>query len=165
MKTILKLAQYALWSAFAFVCGVSANAASWDKNEFVKYLATYHLGSFERDFDLLNKSDKYALGDLAKLESAYILIGQGKIADAKNILSTIPQDSQLIEIARILTHSTITKKEANPKDLAQDLGESNAKDSGDSGESSGESNADSSANQKDSPESSTDSNKSKGESQ
>lgn len=132
------------------------------KNEFVKYLATYHLGSFERDFDLLNKSDKYALGDLAKLESAYILIGQGKIADAKNILSTIPQDSQLIEIARILTHSTITKKEANPKDLAQDLGESNAKDSG---ESSGESNADSSANPKDSPESSTDSNKSKGDSQ
>lgn len=39
MKTILKLAQYALWSAFAFVCGVSANAAIWDKNEFVKYSA------------------------------------------------------------------------------------------------------------------------------
>ena len=39
MKTILKLAQYALWSAFAFVCGVSANAAQWDKNEFVKYSA------------------------------------------------------------------------------------------------------------------------------
>ena len=110
------------------------------KNEFVKYLATYHLGSFERDKDLLDKSDKYALGDFAKLESAYILIGQGKIADAKNILSTIPQDSPLIEIARILTHSTITKKEvANQKDSAQDSGkssESNAKDSGDLSESS-----------------------------
>ena len=127
------------------------------KNEFVKYLATYHLGSFERDKDLLDKSDKYALGDFAKLESAYILIGQGKIADAKNILSTIPQDSPLIEIARILTHSTITKKEvANPKDSAQDSGESsksNAKDSSDSPESS----ADSSANQKDSPKSKGDS--------
>ena len=107
------------------------------KNEFVKYLATYHLGSFERDFDLLNKSDKYALGDLAKLESAYILIGQGKIADAKNILSTIPQDSQLIEIARILTHSTITKKEvANLKDSSK----SNANQSADSRESNADSN-------------------------
>ena len=107
------------------------------KNEFVKYLATYHLGSFERDFDLLNKSDKYALGDLAKLESAYILIGQGKIADAKNILSTIPQDSPLIEIARILTHSTITKKEvANLKDSSK----SNANQSADSHESNTDSN-------------------------
>lgn len=115
------------------------------KNDFVKYVANYHLGSFERDLGLLNKSDKYALGDLAKLESAYILIGQGKIADAKNVLSTIPQDSQLIEIAKVLAHLTITKKEvANLKDSAQD---------------SAESSVDSSTNQKDSVESSANSNK------
>lgn len=105
------------------------------KNDFVKYLATYHLGSFERDKDLLDKSDKYALGDLAKLESAYILIGQGKINDAKNILNTIPQDSQLIEIAKILAHSTITKKEvvkdSNPKNLSESKTDSSAKDSKD----------------------------------
>ena len=106
------------------------------KNEFVKYLATYHLGSFERDSALLDKSDKYALGDLAKLESAYIMIQNGKISDAKNILNTIPQDSQLIEIAKILAHSTITKKEvvkdSNPKDLSEFKADSNAKDSKDS---------------------------------
>lgn len=105
------------------------------KNEFVKYLATYHLGSFERDSALLDKSDKYALGDFAKLESAYIMIQNGKISDAKNILNTIPQDSQLIEIAKILVHSTITKKEvvkdSNPKDLSESKTDSNAKDSKD----------------------------------
>lgn len=105
------------------------------KNDFVKYLATYHLGSFERDKDLLDKSDKYALGDLAKLESAYIMIQNGKISDAKNILNTIPQDSQLIEIAKILAHSTITKKEvvkdSNPKDLSESKTDSSAKDSKD----------------------------------
>ena len=105
-------------------------------NEFVKYLATYHLGSFERDSALLDKSDKYALGDFAKLESAYIMIQNGKISDAKNILNTIPQDSQLIEIAKILAHSTITKKEvvkdSNPKDLSESKTDSNAKDSKDS---------------------------------
>ncbi len=99
------------------------------KNEFVKYLANYHLGSFERDSALLENSDKYALGELSKIESAYIMIQNGKIADAKNILSTIPRDSQVAEIAQILAHTTITKKEvANPKDL----GESKAKSSADS---------------------------------
>lgn len=100
------------------------------KNEFVKYLATYHLGSFERDSALLDKSDKYALGDLAKLESAYIMIQNGKISDAKNILNTIPQDSQLIEIAKILVHSSITKKEA--KNLVQDSIKSGGESSADS---------------------------------
>lgn len=99
-------------------------------NEFVKYLATYHLGSFERDSALLDKSDKYALGDLAKLESAYIMIQNGKISDAKNTLNTIPQDSQLIEIAKILVHSSITKKEA--KNLVQDSIKSGGESSADS---------------------------------
>ena len=121
------------------------------KNEFVKYLATYHLGSFERDFALLDKSDKYALGDLAKLESAYIMIQNGKISDAKNILNTIPQDSQLIEIAKILVHSSITKKEA--KNLVQDSiksgGESSA-DSKDLKDSSVQDSKDSNANPQDS---------------
>lgn len=93
-------------------------ALSDAKNEFVQYLANYHLGSFERDLTLLDKSDKFALGDLAKLESAYMMIQNGKIADAKNILNTIPADSQLNEIAQILAHTTITKKE-NPKDLGE----------------------------------------------
>lgn len=96
------------------------------KNEFVKYLANYHLGSFERDLEILEKSDKYALGDLAKLESAYMMIQNNKITDAKNILNTIPKDSQLAEIAQILAHTTITKKEVvNSKDFNN----SNAKDS------------------------------------
>lgn len=96
------------------------------KNEFVKYLANYHLGSFERDLEILERSDKYALGDLAKLESAYMMIQNNKITDAKNILNTIPKDSQLAEIAQILAHTTITKKEVvNSKDFNN----SSAKDS------------------------------------
>ena len=115
------------------------------KNEFVQYLANYHLGSFERDSALLAKSDKYALGDLAKLQSAYMMIQNGKITDAKNILNTIAADSQLAEIARILAHTTITKKEvANPKDSP----ESKAKSSADSSESKAESATDSSESSK-----------------
>ncbi len=109
------------------------------KNEFVQYLANYHLGSFERDSALLEKSDKYALGDLAKIESAYMMIQNDKITDAKNILNTISADSQLAEIARILAHTTITKKEvANPKDSPEsnvDSLKSKAESSADSSES------------------------------
>ena len=118
------------------------------KNEFVQYLANYHLGSFERDSALLEKSDKYALGDLAKIESAYMMIQNGKITDAKNILNTISADSQLAEIARILAHTTITKKEvANPKDSSESKAESSA-DSSDSPESKAESTTDSSDSSK-----------------
>lgn len=131
LRTDLQKSNESLYSLFLLKQSLDdGNTASLQdltsaNSELVKYLANYHLGSFERDISLLDKSDKYALGDLAKLESAYILIQSGKISDAKNILSTIPQDSPLIEIAKILSHSTITKKEvANDSKSSTNLGDS-----------------------------------------
>lgn len=79
-----------------------------DSKDLVGFLANYHLGSFERDSAILEKSDKYALGDLAKIEKAYILLKDGKATEAKEILQGIPSDSALNEFAKILVHSTIS---------------------------------------------------------
>ena len=79
-----------------------------DSKDLVGFLANYHLGSFERDSAILEKSENYALGDLAKIESAYILQKDGKATEAKEILQSIPSDSALQEIAKFLAHSTIS---------------------------------------------------------
>ena len=79
-----------------------------DSKDLVGFLANYHLGSFERDSALLGKSENYALGDLAKLERAYILLKDGKANEAREILQGIPSDSALSDIAKILAHSTIS---------------------------------------------------------
>lgn len=78
-----------------------------DSKDLVGFLANYHLGSFERDSAILGKSEKYALGDLAKLERAYILFKEGKANEAKEILQGIPSDSAMSEFAKILAHSAI----------------------------------------------------------
>lgn len=81
------------------------------KNDLIGYIANYHYGSFERDTGVLNKIDKYALGDLARVETAYILMMDNKISEAKNILQKISQDSQLTPIAQSLLHFSITKND------------------------------------------------------
>lgn len=78
-----------------------------DSKDLVGFLANYHLGSFERDSAILGKSEQYALGDLAKLERAYILFKEGKANEAKEILQGIPSDSAMSEFAKILAHSAI----------------------------------------------------------
>ena len=88
------------------------------QNEFVQYVANYHLGSFERDSALLEKSENYALGDLARIESAYILLKDGKAKEANEILQGISSDSALNEIAKIVAHSTIHAK-STAKSTAQ----------------------------------------------
>lgn len=80
---------------------------STQNNDLVAYLANYHLGSFERDANILSKSEEYTLGDFAKIQEAYMLIKDGKANEAKNILSTIPQDSPLNEIVSLISHSSI----------------------------------------------------------
>lgn len=81
-----------------------------DKNSLISSIALYHLGSFDRDISQLQKVDKYAIGDLSKLQQAYELINENKISEAKIILDKIPQNSQLIEISRLLSHYMITKR-------------------------------------------------------
>ncbi|MDE6886253.1 MAG: hypothetical protein K2P17_04375 [Helicobacteraceae bacterium] len=83
--------------------------SSGNNSDFVDYIASYHLGSFERNATMLKKIDKYNLSDLAKLQEAYLLINKNKITDAKNILNKIPQDSSLSESAKMLLHYTILK--------------------------------------------------------
>lgn len=85
------------------------------QSDLVAFLANYHLGSFERDNAILSNNQNYALGDFAKIQESYMLIKDGKINEAKNILSTIPSDSPLNEIVAIISHSSIKLNKAKDK--------------------------------------------------
>lgn len=80
------------------------------KSNVVSSIASYHIGSFERDISVLKNVDKYTIGDLSKLQQAYILINENKINDAKIILGEISKDSNLGDFASLLSHYTITKQ-------------------------------------------------------
>ncbi|MGX3010260.1 hypothetical protein ACWIUD_01675 [Helicobacter sp. 23-1044] len=88
---------------------VAQNADKKNANEsdLAQFLANYHFASFERDVENLSKSGKFAIGDFAKVQEAYLLLKDGKISEAKNILSAIPSDSTLKELVDLLYHSTI----------------------------------------------------------
>ena len=79
-------------------------------NILISSLASYYIGSFERDISVLKGVDKYTLGDLSKLQQAFLLINENKINDAKLVLGEIPQESNLGEFAKLLTHYMITKQ-------------------------------------------------------
>lgn len=80
------------------------------KSNVVSSIASYHIGSFERDISMLKNADKYTIGDLSKLQQAYILINENKINDAKIILGEISKDSNLADFASLLSHYIITKQ-------------------------------------------------------
>ena len=80
------------------------------KSSVVSSIASYHIGSFERDISVLKNVDKYTIGDLSKLQQAYILINENKINDAKIILGEISKDSNLYNFASLLSHYIITKQ-------------------------------------------------------
>lgn len=82
---------------------------SYKKEGLLSYLSNYELGSFNRDLDLLGKVDKYSYSDFAKLQMAYILIDENKIKEAKDILDSIPKDSNVIFLANFLSHYLVTK--------------------------------------------------------
>ena len=79
-------------------------------NILISSLASYYIGSFERDISVLKGVDKYTLGGLSKLQQAFLLINENKINDAKLVLGEIPQESNLGEFAKLLTHYMITKQ-------------------------------------------------------
>ncbi|RDU64805.1 hypothetical protein [Helicobacter sp. MIT 14-3879] len=78
-------------------------------DDFIKYIANYHLGSFERDSNMLSKDTKFMIGDFAKIQNAYILIDNNKVSQAQDILRQIAENSQLKELSNILLHYTIMK--------------------------------------------------------
>ncbi len=79
------------------------------KDDLISSFASYYIGSFERDISILKSVNQYTLGDLSKLQQAFLLINDNKINEAKLILGEIPQESNLGEFAKILTHFTVTK--------------------------------------------------------
>lgn len=115
LKNKLKNGSEKLYSLFSLKQALdNGNIAELDElsknasDEFVKHLATYHLASFNRDSALLSNT-KFSLGDFASLQEAYLFINDDKIAQAKEILSKIPESSALKETANILLHYTISK--------------------------------------------------------
>lgn len=86
---------------------ISKNAS----DEFVKYIATYTLASFNRDSTQLS-NDKFSIGDFASIQEAYLLINDNKIAQAKEILSKIPDNSPLKGISNTVLHYSISKENA-----------------------------------------------------
>lgn len=78
------------------------------ENDLISYISKYYFGSFERDIDALNKINKYALGEFANIQEAYILLKDNKFDRAKEILSKISQDSPFIDIANTLSHYILT---------------------------------------------------------
>lgn len=81
------------------------------KDAVISSLALYYLGSFNRDISILKQVDKYTLGDLSKLQQAFILINENKINDAKLLLGEIPEESNLGGFAKLLLHYMITKQQ------------------------------------------------------
>lgn len=115
LKSELKNGSEKLYSLFSLKQALdNGNIAELEElsnnasDEFVKYLATYHLASFNRDSTQLS-NEKFSLGDFAALQEAYLLINDNKIAQAKEILSKIEETSALRESANILQHYTISK--------------------------------------------------------
>lgn len=82
---------------------------SKQKDNLISTIALYHLGSFDRSVEILGKVNKDPLGDLSKFQQAYGLINENKISEAKIILDSIPQNSSLNQMAKLLSHYTISK--------------------------------------------------------
>ncbi len=69
---------------------------------FLKDVIAYHKGVAAKK---PTNSEYYK--NLVILEKAYLLLKEGKKAKAKNILATIPQNSAVAGVARLLQHYTI----------------------------------------------------------
>lgn len=83
---------------------ISKNAS----DEFVKYVATYTLASFDRDPALLSNG-KFGIGDFANIQEAYLLINDNKVAQARELLSKIPDSSPLKGISNTILHYSVLK--------------------------------------------------------
>ncbi len=71
-------------------------------DEFLKDVIKYHEGVASK-----KPTDSEYYKNLSKIEKAYELIKAGKRAEAKDILITIPKNSSVSAVARLLEHLTI----------------------------------------------------------
>ncbi|GEM_PF-116425 len=81
------------------------------KDEIVSDLATYHLAVFKESADKIKnyRIKKGALlKDFALLDEAYLLMKAGKIAEGKERLSLISENSPLEPVAKMLDHYGVT---------------------------------------------------------
>jgi hypothetical protein len=80
---------------------------------FISSLAEYEVAILEKDINKLNENSldsKSLLKDLASLNQALLLIENNKIKEAKILINTIPTDSNLNQIVKMVQHYMITKK-------------------------------------------------------
>ena len=71
-------------------------------DEFLNDVIKYHIGVASK-----KPADSEYYKNLSQVEKAYELIKAGKKAEAKNILVTIPKNSAVAGVARLLSHYTI----------------------------------------------------------
>lgn len=72
------------------------------ESNFLKDVINYHKSVLEK-----KPQDSIYYKNLVLIEKAYLLIKEGKKAEAKNYLSRVPRNSQLAPVARLLKHYTI----------------------------------------------------------
>lgn len=122
LKEKLKNGNKALYNIFLFKEAISKDNIA-DLNEvsnsddFVSYVASYTIGTFDRNVDELAKIDKFSLGSYANLQRAYLLVQSNEFDLAKEVLDKIPLDNitpetQLIrDVANMLSSYIMIQKE------------------------------------------------------
>ncbi len=77
------------------------------QNEIIASLAQYQLASLHKNPEELaqyTQKDRPLFGDLARISRAYLLMNEGRIAEAKEVLAIIPDTSSIKTIAGFLGH-------------------------------------------------------------
>ncbi len=78
---------------------------SASKNSIIADMSAYHLAVLE------GKPAKSELnGDIAQINNAYLLIKDGKVSEAKEELDSIPEESPVYNISKMIKHYTIKGK-------------------------------------------------------
>jgi hypothetical protein len=75
---------------------------SASKNEIIADLATYHLAVLEG-----KPVESKLNGDMAKVHNAALLIKEGKVAEAKDELDQISEESPVYNISKMIKHYSI----------------------------------------------------------
>ncbi len=97
-----KLYTLYIYSKAANSGDAKALEAIKSNDEFLKDVINYHAGVARN-----KATDSEYYKNLSKIEKAYELIKAGKKSEAKDILITIPKNSAVAAVARLLEHLTI----------------------------------------------------------
>lgn len=113
----LKLNDENLYSLFIFREAINKQNTELlqkivnEKKPFISSVASYELASKESNLNTLKEyaDSGNSLRDLASIETAYLMIKDGKYAEAKNVLDRVPSTSKLSMIAQTYKHFLATK--------------------------------------------------------